>query len=229
MSIIVVCPGCRKSFSVSDKFAGKSGPCPKCKRTLRVPEKSEEVQVHAPTEFAGGGRSRSGKLVTKPVARAYAKFKPVTTVSIVAGTLAVLVIAWVAGRTGAFENILVTTIGLLAISTPLVVAAYGVLHDDELEPYAGKALYIRSALCGLAYAVLWGVFTLLVSRGVITGDLWNWLFVAPPFLMVGGMFALATLDLEFGDAMFHYAFYLLATIILRWAAGMPWVWDITTL
>ena len=228
MSIIVVCPGCKKSFNVSDKFAGKSGPCPSCKRTLQVPEKSEEVQVHAPTEFAGGGRGRTGKLVTKPVAHAYAKLKPVTTVLIAAGVLTVLAITWVAGRAGVFENMLVTTLGLLAVSPPLVVAAYGVLHDDELEPYAGKALYIRSALCALAYVVLWGVFALLVSRGIITGDLWNWVFVAPPFLMVGGLFAMATLDLEFGDAMFHYAFYLLATIILRWVAGMPWVWNITT-
>ena len=68
MSIIVVCPGCRKSFKVSDKFAGKSGPCPNCKRTLEVPEKTQEVKVHAPEQFAGGGRSTTGKLVLKPVA-----------------------------------------------------------------------------------------------------------------------------------------------------------------
>src|SRR3990170_650254 len=27
MSIIIVCPGCGKRFKVSDKFAGKIGPC----------------------------------------------------------------------------------------------------------------------------------------------------------------------------------------------------------
>ncbi len=74
----------------------------------------------------------------------------------------------------------------------------------------------------------WGAFALLVSRGVITGDVWVWLFVVPPFVMVGGMFALATFDLDFGDALFHYAFYLLATVILRWAAGLEWVWDVTS-
>jgi hypothetical protein len=44
----------------------------------------------------------------------------------------------------------------------------------------------------------------------------------------GGMFALATLDLEIGDCLFHYSFYLLVTVVLRWVAGMKWVWDVTT-
>ena len=41
MSIIVVCPGCKKSFKVSDKYAGKSGACPNpdCKATIKVPRK----------------------------------------------------------------------------------------------------------------------------------------------------------------------------------------------
>jgi hypothetical protein len=73
MSIIVVCPGCLKSFKVSDKFAGKSGPCPKCKRTLQVPTKETEVKIHVPEAFAGGGKSAAGKLITKPIARVNAK------------------------------------------------------------------------------------------------------------------------------------------------------------
>ena len=76
MSIIVVCTECRKSFKVGDKFAGKSGPCPNCKHTIRVPEKSEEVKVHVPEQFAGGGRSKTGKLITKPIVRTNAKFNP---------------------------------------------------------------------------------------------------------------------------------------------------------
>jgi hypothetical protein len=54
-----------------------------------------------------------------------------------------------------------------------------------------------------------------------------WLFVVPPFALAGGLFAMAALDLEFGDAVFHYGFYLLATLILRWAAGMKWIWDLS--
>ena len=127
-----------------------------------------------------------------------------------------------------FNSLIATTVGLLVVSPPLVVAAYRVLHNDDFEPYRSKELYIRATLCALAYAALWGVFSLLVARGVITGELWTWIYVAPPFMLAGGLFALATLDLDFGDCLFHYGFYLLATVILRWAAGMKWVWDVTS-
>jgi hypothetical protein len=226
MSIIVVCPGCRKSFKVSDQFAGKSGPCPGCKRTLQVPEKDQEVKVHAPEEFAGGGRSTSGKLVIKPVAFTPAKLRPVTAAAIVAAVLTTLVVAWVGGRMHLFDSMIVTTLGLLIVSPPLIAAAYSVLHDDEFEPYRSKELYLRAAWCGLGYIALWGLFVLLGSRGVVTGELWSWLYLAPPFVLAGGLFALAALDLDFGDALLHYGFYLVATIILRWAAGMKWVWDV---
>ena len=137
MSIIVVCQGCRKSFKVNDKFAGKSGPCPNCKRTLHVPEKSQEVKVHAPEEFAGGGRTKAGKLAIEPVAFTPAKLQPVTAVLVVAAVLTVVAIAWLAG--GVFQkHLIATAIGLLVVSPPLVVAAYTVLHNDDLEPYRGQ-------------------------------------------------------------------------------------------
>ena len=41
---------------------------------------------------------------------------------------------------------LATLIALLLISPPLVIAAYEVLRDDELEPYRGLPLDVRSAL-----------------------------------------------------------------------------------
>jgi hypothetical protein len=228
MSIIVVCPGCRKSFKVSDKFAGKSGPCPSCKRTLQVPEKSQEVKVHAPEEFAGGGKGVSGKLVIKPESFRPTKLEPVKAVLIAASVLIALAVAWVGGRTKLFDSMIVTTVALVVVSPPLVVAAYSVLRDDELEPYGGKELYIRSSCCALGYVALWGLFALLVSRGLISGELWTWIYVAPPFVLTGGLFSLAALDLDFGDGMFHYGFYLIATMILRWAAGMTWVWDVTS-
>ncbi len=226
MAINVVCPGCRKSFQVSDKFAGKSGPCPNCKRPLKVPAKSEEVQVHAPEAFASGGKTISGKLITKPVAFKPSKVQPVMIAAIAGSVLFVLILTWLCG--GLFQKSLIaTTLGLIIVSPALVIGAYSVLHNDELEPYRGKELYLRTSLCALGYVFLWGMFALLISRGVITGEIWSWLLVAPPFVMVGGLFAMAALDLDFGDALFCYGFYLVSTLILRWAAGMKWVWDLT--
>jgi uncharacterized protein YbaR (Trm112 family) len=226
MPIIVVCPQCRKSYKVNDKFAGKSAPCPNCKNTLQVPTKAEEVMVHAPTEFAGGGRSRTGKLITEPIARTSARLEPVTVTAIAAAVLVVLVVTWAGGRFGLFHNMAAVIVGLVVVSPPLVIAAYAALRDEELEPYRGTALYIRSGICALVYVALWGVFSLLASRGIITGDLWNWAFVVPAFAAAGGLAAFASLDLDYGNAMLHYGFYLIATVLLRWVAGMKWVWDV---
>ena len=229
MSIIVVCPGCRKSFKVSEKFAGKTGPCPNCKRTLKVPTKEEEVTVHAPEAFAGGGKSASGQLVTKPIARINAKFRPLTAALVGGGAVAALVGAhfgqtwWT--RPG-IQGIIANTVALLIVSPPLVLAAYEVLRDVELEPYRGRPLCVRAMGCSLAYMALWGLFSLLVYKGWVAGELWQWLFVVPALAVFGGSAALATLDLEFGDAVFHYGFFLLVTVILRWAAGLGWVWNI---
>ncbi len=226
MSIIVVCKECRKSFKVSDKYAGKTGACPNCKKPLRVPEKSEEVKIHAPEAFEGGGRTKTGKLVTKPIARINAKFQPVTTAIIVASAVVILMATWLGGRAQLFQNTFVTAVGLLVVSPLLVIGAYEILRDDELEPYRGLQLYLRAAVCGTAYAILWGIFAMLSARGLITGELWSWAMVLPPLVVAGGLAATAALDLEFGNGMFHYGFYLLVTLILRWVAGMKWVWDI---
>ena len=225
MSILVTCPHCRSRFQVSDRFAGQTGPCPKCKSPIRVPTKEEEVQVHAPTEFASGGRTASGELATKPIARKDTKLEPVVVVALVAAVLTVLLVTWAVGRSGLFENRLAArAIGLLLVSPPLVLAGYTFLRDDELEPYQGISLYVRVGICAAAYMALWGGYGHVADR-VLTGELWNWAYVAPPFLIVGALAALASLDLDFGSGFFHYSFYLLATILLRWIAGMGWLWQ----
>ena len=236
MSIPVVCPGCHKGFRVSDKFAGKSGPCPHCKTTITVPAKMAEVKVHAPTAFADGGRSTTGQLITKPIARKDTRLEPVMTVAVVGGAVTVLLITWAAG--GLIQsNLTVRTIGLLLVSPPLVIGAYAFLRDDELEPHRGTALYLRSAVCALSYVVLWGIYSYLAGGAIyshlagtshlagpiLTGELWEWLFVVPPFLVTGALVALACLDLDLGSGFFHYAFYVLLTVVLRWAAGMGWL------
>lgn len=225
MAIIVVCTKCRKSFQVSDQFAGKAGPCPNCKNIIRVPKLDEQVQVHVPEEFGDSGRDQKGRLIGKPLERATTQINPVVATTIGAVSLVTLFIAWVGGRMGLFQGFKISAVALLLISPPLVIAAYSILRDDELEPYRGKSLCVRSMICALAYAGLWGVFTLLAVRGMITGDLWVWFFAIPPFVFVGGMIAVATLDLGLGDGVFHCGFYVLATVILRWIAGIPWFWN----
>ncbi len=230
MPIAVICPGCRKTFHVGDQFAGKSGPCPKCKTVIKVPAATAEVKVHAPGDFSSGGRTAGGKLALKPIARKQIKLQPVAAAIVAAASLAMIVAARLGGKIGllsldSWRGYCGVTVALAIISPALVVAAYSFLRDDELEPYRGKSLCLRAAACSLGYMVLWGVF------GYVTGnfqmeELWSWAFVAPPFFVVGSLAAYAALDLEFSSSFLLYCFYVLITIFLRWVAGMGWVWNI---
>ena len=67
MPIQVTCPGCLSRFTVSDKYAGKKGPCPKCKKEIMVPDKAQEVVIHAPE--VSGPKDSKGVAVLKPIKR----------------------------------------------------------------------------------------------------------------------------------------------------------------
>jgi hypothetical protein len=226
MSISIVCPGCRKRFQVADQFAGRTGPCPSCKHPIKIPAKGEEVQVHTPTEFAGGGRTTTGKLITKPISRRVLRFDMKTAVIIGAASLVVLVLTWLLGANQVFARFpVLIAVGLVLISPPLVLAGYKFVYNEELEPYQGKELYIRAGCCALAYIGVWGAFAHLAHSGVLT-EIWMLMIIAPPLIVIGGAAGLAALDLEFGGGCLMYSFYLLLTILLYRIAGMGWVWDI---
>lgn len=223
MPIPVICPGCHSRFQVSDQFAGKSGPCPKCKKIIQVPTKQQEVKIQEPEAFVSGGKSLSSRLVSKPIARK--EFKLSRRLAMVAGlaVIGVVVVAWVGG--GLLQrHLAIRALALLAVSLPLVLVAYGFLRDDELEPYRGRQLYVRAMICAAVYALFWGLFA-YVSSMALTGDMWSWLIVAVPFLVAGAMVPYASLDLDYGSGFFHYSFYLLATMVLRKVAGMGWIWQ----
>jgi hypothetical protein len=226
MSILVVCHGCKKSFQVSEKFAGKTGPCPKCKATIKIPEKAEEVKVHGGEDFATGGRTTSGQLALKPIARKKVK-ADAKTIGIIAGaTVGVIVLALVF-RIVPIDHYVVGTLGLLLLSPLLTLAAYTFLYDDESEPYRGRVLYIRVAACAAVYALLWAVFVYV--RGSVaeegTIDLPYWIVIVPSFVLPGAAAAYLSLDLEPSNAFFHYAFYLVITSLLAAIAGMGWAWS----
>jgi hypothetical protein len=226
MKIVVVCPGCRKRFEVSEKFAGKTGPCPKCKAVIKVPELSEQVVIHAPEEFDKGGRSQSGQLVLKPISRTETKFRPLVAVAFGFVALLVFLAAWFGGKRGIWKNPWTVAGALLAVSPVLTAAAYSFLRDDELEPHRGRGLWLRTVICGAVYALLWAAFGHVKGSGFLTGDLWSWLIVVPPLVALGATAAAFSFDLDFGNAAFHYAFYLFITVFLRWAAGLGWVWNL---
>jgi hypothetical protein len=225
MSILVVCHGCKKSFQVSEKFAGKKGPCPKCKAIITIPDTTQEVKVHDPAAF-GGARSTTGQLVLEPIARKQWKVKPWMGAAVGGAAVGTMVVAWIAGKLVAGSTIgqySLATVGLLLLSPVLAVTAYTFLRDDELDPYRGIQLYIRAAACAATYIVLWG-FYVYIRNTVEPDEIWHWFLIASPVLVLGTVAAWLSFDLEPGSGFFHYGFYLLVTTLLGWIAGLGWAW-----
>jgi hypothetical protein len=185
---------------------------------------AEDVKIHVPEAFASGGKDAKGRAVLKPIARVETKFNGVVAAAIGGAVVVTFALAFLLRITFDRVPLPILAVGLIIVSPPLAVAGYTFLRDDELEPYRGRALLLRAGLCGLAYAALWGAFYPLPAYGILTGEPWQWVFVAPIFVSVGAGVAFATLDLDFGNAAMHYCFYLVVTLMLGFALGLPPLW-----
>ena len=191
MAITVVCTACKARLQVSDKYAGKSGACPKCKALVKIPSLQEQVKVHAPEDFASGGKGTAGQLLTKPIAREDAKFNPLLASLVTAGVILVLVVTWVGGKSKmgfiggeTTQALLARCLGVVLLTPLLAAVPYRVLRDDERPAYAGSDLWLRTAACSGAYLLLWAVLWFLMSRE-ITAEPINWFFIAPPIMIIG--------------------------------------------
>ena len=231
MPIQVTCQKCHKRFSVNEKFAGRTGPCPSCKTPIKIPEKNEEVVIHAPENL--GPKDSTGKAILQPIEREEVKATPVAVVSIV-GTIILSIIVAVALRflypqpadVRAVEPATLWWIlaaGAAIIAGPIVLSGYWFLRNDELEPYRGGELALRVAICAAVYAALWGGYALVKSQWFKNADpeLFMLAIIAIAAGGIGGLAALATLDFDYGTGAIHYAFYLLVCVAFCFLIGVP--------
>ena len=152
-SIRVTCPGCHTRFNVSEKFAGKEGPCPKCKKTITIPAKEEKVVIH---EQDKGPKDSSGKKLSKPIARAETNLSSVHLVLIIGCILLFFVVALMMrfmGLDKGSQNILLY-VGALIVAIPAAYAAYTFLRNQDAGSFLGKELWARVGVCGLLYLSL---------------------------------------------------------------------------
>ena len=117
MAISVVCPSCQSRFNVSDKFAGQTGPCPKCKNPITIPKASGDVTIHEPTKPTAS--SQSGHMPTVPIVFEEESFSRVTITLLFAGSILLLLAAYVAGKNFAVKSTL-----LMIQYTKTLIMAY---------------------------------------------------------------------------------------------------------
>lgn len=226
MPINVTCPSCHARFSVAEKFAGKTGPCPKCKGQISIPKLEDQVVIHAPEHSEAGAVGAGGRHVLKTYKRKETKFAPLVFTGVAGFVLVTLLIALVVRTQGGIENnSLLKILGAIALGPPIAWAGYTFLRDDELEAYRGVNVVIRALVCGLIFALMWGIYAFLGDRffgadAMKKGlEIWQMLVLCVPIFAGGTLAAYASFDLDPGSAFFSCGMYFAVTVILRLVAG----------
>jgi len=221
MAIRVTCTQCHTRFDVSEKFAGKEGPCPKCKTKIRVPALSEEVVIHAPTP--SGPRDSKGGYLLKPIRRQETQLSSVQIALIVASIVgflaAALLLRLVIGDPAKFPFWLIIVSAIGAVP-PLAYVGYHLLRDQELGCFETSNLRLRVLICTPIYALLWFAFPIAYIAFNDSYSLGSWLVAITGMLAIGGLAGMYLFDLEYILGLIHYGLYLLTCLIGRWLAGL---------
>ena len=224
MPINVTCPGCMKRFTVADKFAGKTGPCPNCKKKITIPKLEDQVIIHAPEHSEAGAVGAEGRHVLKTYKRKDTKFQPLVFTGVAAFVLVAILIALV--MRGRPHEMWINGLAAAILGPPLAWASYTFLRDAEFEGYRGLNLMMRALACGLVYALMWGVYTFLATRffgptALTKGlEIWQMVVLFVPVFAAGTLAAYASFDLDPGSAFFSCAMYFAVTVVLRLVSGM---------
>lgn len=224
MSIQVTCPSCLSRFQVSDKFAGQSGPCPKCKKPIKIPERTDEVVIHAPRDDSP--KDSKGRSVLKPIKRTETKVTR-TGIIVTAATVLGLLIAAAAVRfVPSLPNWVVAVVGAILVAPPAIYAGYAFARDAELEPFAGADLRNRILVLTPILALLWLLYAYIpVYLFELDAPSEMSLFMSGVMIVVvlaAGTFAAAnTLDLEISGGLSVAGLYVVSVLVLALIAGIP--------
>ena len=223
MPIRVTCRGCHTRFNVSERFAGKEGPCPKCKLIIKIPSASEEVVIHGPAD--AGPKDTTGKSVSKPIFRQEAEITPLTWTVVIGTILTFLVLAVVLRFAIEDKANFPTWMGVvaaIAVAIPAVNGGYGVLRDSELAAFKGRELWSRVAICAGIYALLWGAMP-LAEFATRSYDTLSWTMALVAMIGLGAFAGSLCFEFEYLIGLVHYGMYLGVTLCLRWIVGIGWL------
>lgn len=216
MPIAVTCPKCLTRFSVNEKFAGKKGPCPKCKNEITIPELTEQVVIHAPPDAAP--KDSKGQSILKPIKRKEAKFSRALIWGSVGGVIGAILLAIGMRLTGG-TPIILRIIVALAVAPPLVRFGYAISRDSELEPYVGRELWNRVWITSAVLAATWLIYVFIMpyvldidyasEMGLLASGI-----SLVVMLAFGSIAAMAAFELEFFGGMIIAGVYVAATLLL---------------
>ncbi len=222
MAIRVTCPGCMTRFDVNEKYAGKKGPCPKCKKEITIPAAEEKVVIHAPEDAAP--KDSKGVSVLKPITRQEFKVGKVTWIVCGLAVLAILGTAIGYRVSGTPPTTAILAIGAILLAPPIVMLGYTFFRDDELEGYEGQEYWIRTAICSALFAASWLIYVGLAyyfehkTLAEVSPTFMAIFFAA--MLGLGLTASLVTFELEVGQAALHYLVYFAACFILAMIMGV---------
>lgn len=223
MKIQVTCSKCLTRFGVSEKYAGKKGPCPKCKATIEIPALEDQVVVHAPEEF--GPKDEKGRAVLKPIEREEVPITRWGIVSVLAAIVAA-VIASIMIRSLGDVHWAIPIVGALLLAPPLIWSGYTFARDQELEAYQGEELRPRIAICSVLFVGLWLLYAWLPAY-VMDYDSAGELPIAAvvvalaAMIGIGSMISTLTFELESIGGIVHAGFYFIVTLLLALLSGIP--------
>jgi len=155
MPLHVICPGCLKRFQVSERFAGKQGPCPNCNAVISIPK--EAVKVHG-IEDTESKNDDNQRVISSPITRITMDFDPVLAKHYAFGVLGVLTLAFLLGCVPMYAvfRLLLGTLGLCFAAFPLVLFGYHFIRDrEEIFTFTSEELSRRAGIVTAGYVVLW--------------------------------------------------------------------------
>ena len=221
MAIRVTCAKCHTRFNVSEKFAGKEGPCPKCKTKIKIPAKSEEVVIHEPE--MSGPKTITGESILKPITRKEMVLTSVHITVIVCLIVCFLICALVFNFTFADKHAFpawVLWVSAIVMGPPICLAAYFMLRDQELAGFVGKELWVRILICSAVYALLW--IAMPIGKYAFSDSYETGSWIMALVIMAGGGAAAGMLcfDLDYLMGLVHYGLYLVLCLVGRVVAGI---------
>ena len=224
MPIPVTCPSCLTRFSVSDKFAGKSGPCPKCKTTIKIPEPSEQVVIHAPVD--SGPKGRKGQSIFKPIRREEVKLSLPVILSVVIGSIVVFSLSLGFPIPGSQPPAVLLAMTALLLACPIVFAGYWFLRDEDLQGFSGRELLVRCGICAAVFAIGWALYRFIPAyvsghSSVAETRAIEMVLMFAVMIGIGTAAAVLALELEIAQGLLLYMLYFLITFVLVWVSGAP--------